>query len=1451
MGVHAVPAPSGGLTLTIRGRTYPVLLPKLADPRLHLAATITSLQVIGQVGFHFRLSIAQILVALATSAVLEVAIAVRQQHVLLWPASALLTGNGVAFVLRVPGTQHGDWWSLRGWWIFAGTAAVALVSKHALKWRGAHIFNPSNIGLVVCFLALGRLRADPLDFWWGPMSAWLVLALVVIVLGAFAILQRLRLLALAVTFWVSFAAGTGVLALAGHSMTARWHLGPIAGFHLWSVLVTSPEVLVFLFFMITDPKTAPRGVRARLAYAAALGLLATLLIAPTQTEFAAKVSLLGALAVVCLALPVLRSVPIAPRRLLPALPVALAAWALALVVVGGSPSHAAARPLAHGHVAGVTILPSRGVETPRDTATAQVIARDLLAAVPAASGGGLRIWLEAGTDQGPPTAVAQFAGRSYRLHSTATGQWALASGTRPQSAAPVPSVATPERLTNVAPAIGLDFRQGSFRYGMSNEAKAMMGGGVCWLDYNNDGWLDLFAVNSYSSSDTARWEAHGGLPRAALYENLRGRFRAVSAGSGADLQVQGDGCVAGDLNGDGRPDLVVTTTSGVDLLWNRGGGRFVEGARAAGMTASGWFTGAAVADVNGDGRPDVFVAGYSDPNDPVAGSLAGFPTNVAGVRDRLYLNEGNDASGRARFREVGAASGLEVAQPRHGLGAVFLDYNGDGRPDLYVANDEDPNQLYENVAWPGGPNADPAGLGFRFEERAAAEGVDDPFAGMGVAVGGGRRPGLVVTNSRGEPSAAFRRIATAGSPSFRDARSSIDPALGTGFAGWGASWVDLSNSGTPDLVLAAGAIPVTSLLRDAEPVRVLRRIHGTPERYADARGILGPVGLRLNGRGLAAADARNDGRMDVAINTVGGALVLLRPKGASGHWLDVQLSRFAPGAVVTVVLPNGREQISTIRAGSSYLSSEDPRVHFGLGTATRVDRVTVRYPWGATSRLGGMRVDQVVDVAVPEYRPVRRAAAATPLLGSCTRADLHGVSVARFWNETAVAVLSASGATPPVQARDLFHLSAAVWDAWAAYNPKAHGYFVTQKASAPNVQSAREAAISYAAYRLLLWRVSFGSNLDRTFGLLAERLRSLCYSPGFTSTVGTSPAALGNRVAAAAIAYGRHDGSLEALHYTDTSYVAANQPLVLSQAGSTVHDATFWQPLALGTVAAHGLGSIPAQVQSFVGAQWGGVRGFALPPAVNGLPIDPGPPPFRDPSAAAYKRAAVEVIRATAPPTGAVSGDASPLAWNVIADSLRERPTAAGRLRGDVALDVALNGALNDAAIAAWGAKRAYQSPRPISMIRYLAFQGQSSEPKSPSYNADGLPLIPGLIELVTQASSAPGQRHEAFTSDVGQIVVRSEGRWVLGTRWAPPMPTPASPGWVSERSAFAYAADEVLTSLTGRSFDRQAERLGRSGVESGIETPADASAGRSLGSTVGKRAQARAQRLWRGVATG
>jgi hypothetical protein len=1347
--------------VAIRGTTYPVVLPKLRDPRLHLAATITSLQVLGQVAFDFRLSIAQILLCLGTVAVLEIAITVRTQHVLMWPASALLTGNGVAFVLRIPGTAHGDWWSLNGWWIFVATSAGALLSKYVIAWRREHVFNPSNIGLVAVFLILGRARVEPLDFWWGPMSWWMALALVIIVTGGFSILRRLKLLRVALSFWATFAVGIAGLALAGHAMTARWHLGPVHGLYFWWVLVTSPEVLVFFFFMITDPKTAPKGPRTRIAYGIALGVLASMLIAPTTTEFAAKVALLSSLAIVCLAKAMTWFVPIRVDRTRIAVAAATGIAAYAGVVTLANSSHASfAAPVLPGTLPHITILPSPGVQTQLNQSTAEQIAYALVAARPAHAGDSLGIHLVPGNEQSPPIAVAQLAGVTYRLHLTSSGAWALSAQAAQQLAAPTPQSNTlaGSRLTDVAPLVGLDFQQGSFRYGVSNDTKAMMGGGVCWLDYNGDGRLDLFAVNSYASADTQQWQSHGGLPTSELFQNVGGSFRNVTSQAHAGLAVQGDGCAAADLDGDGRTDLVVSTTTGVEVLWNTGRG-FSEASLPA---PSGWYTGIAVADVNGDGRPDVFVAGYSDLNSPVPDSIAGFPTNVAGVRDLLFLNEGTRG-----FREVGVEAGLEAAGFRHGLGAQFMDVNGDGRPDLYVANDEDPNALYVNVPWPGGFKADPAGLGFRFEERASAAGVADPFAGMGIAAADRR---LFVTNSRGEPSAAYERVGSR----FANVRPLVDPALGTGFAGWGASWVDLQNSGRPDLVLTAGAIPVTSLKRDAEPVRVLAPTSGS--KYGDDRGVLQSA-ITLNGRGLAAADANNDGRMQIAINTIGGRLVLLRPSGPSGHWLDVALSRFSPGAVVTVVLPDGTRLSRDVTAGSSYLSSEDPRVHFGLGQATRIARLIVRFPSGAVTRLDGMPSDRVVSVLAPAVRPLNTRAALTATLAGCAPAT-GGRSVARIWNDAAAAVLRAGKAPEPVQARDLYDVSAAV----------AHAYVLAK------TPAGRDAAISYAAYRLLVWQASFNANLDRAFELLTNQLRALCYSPDYTSRSGNG-AALGNRIGLAAINANGHDGANERLHFTDPTFTPRNQPLIVAQSGSTVHDPTFWQPLALAQVSPRGSGSVPAQVQSFVGSQWGDVRTFAGKVAVSALSL-------RDPSGKTYRDAAIAAIRATAEPFARPALDTSPAGWNVSLPSLG--------LRRDVRLDLALNGALNDAAVSVFGAKRADESPRPISMIRYLAFNGQ-------------LPIVPGLTRRVGK-----------------QIQVREQGRWVAGDRWTPPAQTPASPDYPSADAAFASAADTVLTPLTGRrTYAARAAQAAALGAREGVELPQDATAGTRVGRTIGARALA------------
>ncbi|HWD71897.1 MAG TPA: hypothetical protein VG779_05160 [Actinomycetota bacterium] len=349
-----IPAPSVG----IAGHRYPLLLPTLRDPRLHLAAVIVSLQVLGQAVLGFELSIAQILVSILTCAVLEVGLTFWRRRILMWPASALLTGNGVALLLRVPGTAHGDWWSLRGAGIFAAAAGVSLLSKYVIRVGGRHVFNPSNFGLVVVFGLLGTRLVNPQDLWWGPMSPGLALTLAVIVAGGLVIVSRLRMLGLVAAFWLTFAAGTGLLAASGHCMTARWHVGQVCGGSFWSVLALSPEILVFMFFMITDPKTTPAGQVARAVYGASVAFLATLLVAPARTEFSTKVGVLAGLVVVCAARPVVerllaaRGGRLRVSALAGVVAVALGAGVLVVAGMRARPAGAVARPVAGERFAG-------------------------------------------------------------------------------------------------------------------------------------------------------------------------------------------------------------------------------------------------------------------------------------------------------------------------------------------------------------------------------------------------------------------------------------------------------------------------------------------------------------------------------------------------------------------------------------------------------------------------------------------------------------------------------------------------------------------------------------------------------------------------------------------------------------------------------------------------------------------------------------------------------------------------------------------------------------------------------------------------------------------------------------------------------------------------------------------------------------------------------------------
>ena len=300
-------------TLTVGGTTYPLVLPSVRDPRLHVAAVILTIHLLGQTVLGFHLTIPQILAAMLTCAVLEVGLTFRQTRTFVWPASALLTGSGVALIMRLVGTPAHEPWNPIGWYVFAGVAAVSLLTKYVIKYRGSHVFNPSNIGLVLAFVILGSTRVEPLDFWWAPLDIWMVLAYAVIIGGGLLITRRLQLLALAGTYWVTLALALGLLAASGHCMTAQWSFAPVCGIDYWRVIVTSPEVLIFLFFMITDPKTIPAGQVGRVVFGILVAVTGVLLMAPQTDEFGTKVALLASLVLVCAARPILDRLLPEPR----------------------------------------------------------------------------------------------------------------------------------------------------------------------------------------------------------------------------------------------------------------------------------------------------------------------------------------------------------------------------------------------------------------------------------------------------------------------------------------------------------------------------------------------------------------------------------------------------------------------------------------------------------------------------------------------------------------------------------------------------------------------------------------------------------------------------------------------------------------------------------------------------------------------------------------------------------------------------------------------------------------------------------------------------------------------------------------------------------------------------------------------------------------------------------
>ena len=493
-------------------------------------------------------------------------------------------------------------------------------------------------------------------------------------------------------------------------------------------------------------------------------------------------------------------------------------------------------------------------------------------------------------------------------------------------------------------------------------------------------------------------------------------------------------------------------------------------------------------------------------------------------------------------------------------------------------------------------------------------------------------------------------------------------------------------------------------------------------------------------------------------------------------------------------------------------------------------------------------------------------------------------SIARRWDEQTLAAIRLDAPRPTVDARNLFHVSAAMWDAWAGYDDKAIGYFVREKHTASDVQKAREEALSHAAYDVLVHRYEHAGGGPRTVACLRAVMTDLGYDANDKHDQGDDPVAFGNRIGHAILEAGNKDGANEASDYADPSLPPpVNSPLVYDASGTTLINPAVWQPLNVALAATKNGIVSPSGVQAYVGAGWGSVTPFAIKRASANAPFyDPGPAP--KPTSPDMKKWLVDVIQKTAsvdvttgatidvspsayghdalgandghgweknPVTGkpypphvvplgdfarvmaafwadAPSSETPPGRWNTVANGVAESPAFERKLFGagealdslswDVHVYFALNAAEHDAVIAAWDTKRREMTARPISLIRWMGGKGQSSDPKLPSYDRDGLPLVPGLIELVTAESSAPGQRHERLARFVGQVAVRdwlgepadranqvSGVGWVRAVDWIPFQPrtfvTPAFPAFISGQSTCSRAAAELLTALTGSQF--------------------------------------------------
>jgi len=491
-----------------------------------------------------------------------------------------------------------------------------------------------------------------------------------------------------------------------------------------------------------------------------------------------------------------------------------------------------------------------------------------------------------------------------------------------------------------------------------------MGSGGLFFDYDGDGWPDIFLVDGGSIADASvdRRARH------RLFHNRgNGTFEDVTERSGIRRLAYGMGACSGDYDGDGRPDLYVTGYGANTLYHNQGDGTFVDVTATAHVGDSGWSTGCAFADLDGDGDLDLWVTHYvaaDRTHSPFCGDAAGVrfychPLKFEPLSNTVYRNDGHGV-----FTDVSASSGVGRFRS-NGLGVVIVDYDNDGRPDVFVANDTMPNFLFHNDG------------NLRFTERGLVSGIavgadGRARAGMGIDTGdydGDGRLDVVITNLDFEMHTLHRGL-DRGMFAYASTESGIGfPTLP--FVGFGVSFLDYDNDGLLDIAIADGHILDNAPKYRAGSTYMQRKLlfhNTTGRRFVEVGRTSGPAftAERVS-RGLAVADIDNDGDLDLLVTNNGQDAELLRNDGGNrGNSLLVRLRGRAPntdaiGARVRVTA-GSKTQFRDVKAGSSYLSQSDLRAHFGLGSESRVERIEVLCPGGVIESVPGVAANQIVTI---------------------------------------------------------------------------------------------------------------------------------------------------------------------------------------------------------------------------------------------------------------------------------------------------------------------------------------------------------------------------------------------------------------------------------------------------------------------------------------------------------